>query len=60
MNNKLCIIIIAALTILWGCSSSDTSNSNKKTQGVHFTPPESFFLNKVSDPEDCSVRHSSE
>ena len=59
MNNKLCIIMIAALTILWSCSSSDTSNSNKKTQRVHFTPPEFFFLNKVAGPGDCSAGHSS-
>ncbi len=32
MNNKLCIMMIAALTILWGCSSSSDDGSDPSQQ----------------------------
>ena len=52
MNNKLCIIMIAALTILWSCSSSDDGSASSEPQTQ---PQEENSLFTASEYPDWAI-----
>ena len=55
MNYKICIIMIAALTILWGCSSSDDGSDSPEPQPQQPQPQEENSLFTASEYPDWAV-----